>query len=274
MKITALMDLYRKAIYDFENRRIVVPLNLRQFDVSIYIHEIRRFRTVAEKVSNLGLLDNQEALVPDPNNFAFANPFIRDSLTSSIKTDLSDTAKFVNENTAQVVFNLNFCEFMAEESSAVFSKVSNVAGEMAEQKISWKYETLSQEGTFPSLSFDISDKAANGKGGSNPPDGNAAKWAQAAKNFSTMMASSILATATSAVASKVNKTSHEKIGGPAATLASIAATVQSVDGVLRLGQIATLNKARTTFTQYLKSENPLGNAPAPGPPLTEYNVYK
>jgi hypothetical protein len=277
MKITAMMDLYRAAIYDFENRRIVVPVNLRQFDVTIYVHEIRRFKTAAEKIVALGMSDT---MLPDPNNFSLIAPSLRASVEAgATKQEFKDTAKFVNENTAQISFNLQFCEFIPEESSAVFENVSNLAGEIASQKIAWKYETLTEKGSFPSLSFDISDSAANGLGGSNAPDGNAAKWMQAAKNFANVMATSALASASTGLAAGINKTafgnSQNLVGSSSSQLASIAATVQSVDGVLRLGEIAAKNAARNLINKGILSlTNPLGSAPPPGPPLETYNAFK
>jgi hypothetical protein len=274
MKITAMMDLYRAAIYDFENRRIVVPVNLRQFDVTIYIHEIRRFKTAAEKIVSLGMSDT---LLPDPNNFSLIAPSLRAYFEVARKQEFKDTAKFVNDNTAQISFNLQFCEFLPEESSAVFEKVSNIAGETASQTIAWKYETLTEKGSFPSLSFDVSDAAANGLGGSNAPDGNAVKWLQAAKNFANVLATSALASASTGIAAGINKTAFGSslTGNSASQLASIAATVQSVDGVLRLGEIAARNAARSVIDKgKLSLINPLGSARPPGPPLEEYNIFK
>ena len=41
LRVTALMDLYRKACYDWKHRREVVPENLRKFRVSVYVYEAR-----------------------------------------------------------------------------------------------------------------------------------------------------------------------------------------------------------------------------------------
>ena len=44
LRITALMDLYRKACFDYEFRREIVPSNLRKFQVTIFIQEIRNIQ--------------------------------------------------------------------------------------------------------------------------------------------------------------------------------------------------------------------------------------
>ena len=41
LRITALMDLYRKACYDWKYRRCIIPDNLRKFKMSVYIYEAR-----------------------------------------------------------------------------------------------------------------------------------------------------------------------------------------------------------------------------------------
>ena len=43
-KITGLMQLYNKAMYDLKYRRQVIPENLMQFDLYIYVTELRNFK--------------------------------------------------------------------------------------------------------------------------------------------------------------------------------------------------------------------------------------
>ena len=43
LRVTALMDLYRKACFDWEYKRAVVPWNLRLFTTRLYVYELRTF---------------------------------------------------------------------------------------------------------------------------------------------------------------------------------------------------------------------------------------
>ena len=46
------MDLYRKACYDWKYRREVVPVNLRQFKMSVYVYEARYIGSPSRKIYN------------------------------------------------------------------------------------------------------------------------------------------------------------------------------------------------------------------------------
>ena len=43
LRITSLMDLYRKVVYDWKNRRYVLPDNLRHFEMTIKVFDNRNF---------------------------------------------------------------------------------------------------------------------------------------------------------------------------------------------------------------------------------------
>ena len=49
--MTALMDLYRKIVYDWKHRRIVLPDNLRYFDMSIKVYDLRNLQKNPGKYS-------------------------------------------------------------------------------------------------------------------------------------------------------------------------------------------------------------------------------
>ena len=80
LKMTALFNLYKMAVYDVRYKRMVVPKNLLRFDIYIYVQEIRKFKTVRNWLGSL-----------NPSNAG------------------ADTKKYVNENTSQVGFKFTEC---------------------------------------------------------------------------------------------------------------------------------------------------------------------
>lgn len=65
LKITYLLDLYRKAVFDSVYMRYMLPENLRYFDMDIVVTEIRNFHRPAEVLP----YTNDPALTQDANNF-------------------------------------------------------------------------------------------------------------------------------------------------------------------------------------------------------------
>ena len=124
LKITALFNLYRMAVYDVRYKRFVLPKNLMRFDVYVNVHEIRKFRTVVKSTSG-----------PTPN------------------TAETDTADVVNENTSQLRFKFTQCIFNAGASGKVFEGVTNTGGNIATTEMKWSYgqlEMLAQYSGFGS----------------------------------------------------------------------------------------------------------------------------
>tara|TARA_R110000772_G_scaffold57747_12_gene130788 strand:- start:435 stop:1664 length:1230 start_codon:yes stop_codon:yes gene_type:complete len=127
LRITALMDLYRKVAYDWENRRCILPDNLRQFRLTIKVYDIRNFQRDPGKY-----LDSKEI---NANKKEFNEQFLGNTI----------------EDTTQVTFNLSHCEFMANDSGSVFSSVSNASYESASQTIKISYENINEDNIYRSL---------------------------------------------------------------------------------------------------------------------------
>ncbi len=121
LKITALFNLYRMAVYDVRYKRFVLPKNLMRFDVYVSVHEIRKFKTTVRGVE------------------AAAN------------TAETNSATVVNENTSQLRFKFTQCIFNAGTSGKVFEGVTNTGGTVATTEMKWTYgqlEMLSQYSGF------------------------------------------------------------------------------------------------------------------------------
>ena len=124
LKITALFNLYRMAVYDVRFKRFVLPKNLMRFNVYVNVHEIRKFKTV---IKSVGVTNASEA---GPK-----------------------TADHVNENTSQIRFKFSDCVWDLSASGKIFDGVTNVGGAVATTEMKWGYgvlEMISQYSGFDS----------------------------------------------------------------------------------------------------------------------------
>lgn len=169
MKITALVSLYKSACFDMKMRRAVVPQNLRYFDVDIYIQEIRKFKTVARKITDLfrntrndinrinGI--RQNIVANDDENQSLIN-----RIENGIQSQFKNTSELVNKNTATVIFSLTDCEFVPGNSATVFGNVSNTGPDVASQSLAWKYSDALEVSQFPQIGERIDDRGLTGQG--------------------------------------------------------------------------------------------------------------
>lgn len=144
LRMTALMDLYRKACFDWRFRREVVPWNLRTFSVWIYVYEIRNINR-SGKPSQSGLLDisnliglsdinekqqreNKRLLGEDP----FGDLDGGDTPLGNIKT--TATSAFGNLNTVNGIRNsingingiINPSDALREDANTINPNISQV----------------------------------------------------------------------------------------------------------------------------------------------------
>lgn len=234
MRITGIMDMYRKLAYDNNSRKEVLPANLRKFRCTIFVQEIRRFKTLA------AIVRQQQSQTS--SNFG-ANNFIAPSTGGGLLDaatlnriasgeDNDPIALFVNDNVSSVSFNLEFCEFMPEISSAAFSSFNN-AGEKtaAQQKIGFKYEKVYEVNRYSSIDSEINDSALS-----------RADKLKLGPQESALEAASrrVLASLAGAVKSRVgdglvNAAKQIGIKNPLGTLNTVT-TLLSADGVVRFGE--------------------------------------
>lgn len=121
LRVTALMDLYRKACFDWEFKREVVPWNLRLFTVRLYVYELRTFNRNLPR-------DRQE--------------FNRKLLAS--REDPGNDVEQVN----RVLFEFDMCEWLPDESAEMFASVSNAAANFVSQKIALRYHHVRERNIY------------------------------------------------------------------------------------------------------------------------------
>ena len=121
LRVTALMDLYRKACFDWEYKREIVPWNLRLFNMRLYVYELRTFNRNLPR-------DRQE--------------FNRKLLAS--REDPGNDVEQMN----RVLFEFDMCEWLPDESAEMFSGVSNSAVNFAQQKLAFKYHHVRERNIY------------------------------------------------------------------------------------------------------------------------------
>jgi hypothetical protein len=148
LKVTLLMDLYRKAVYDQTYKRIIIPENLRKFEMYIYVQEVRKFQ-----VDKFVELQNKIAAVNIPN------------VTNPVPGGKSTILMNRNENSPYVMWLLKFCEFDPDAAASPFVTLGMAHGDsagFAKQKISIKYELVEEPGNFyPLIDGTVSSTAPN-----------------------------------------------------------------------------------------------------------------
>lgn len=166
LKMTMLIDLYRKAVYDQQYKRIILPENLRKFEMYIYIQEIRKFH-----IKKFIELKNP---VSTPASTNAANPD---------NGQIKDSELYKNQNTPYILWLLKYCEFDPDASAVPFTGLNNMGDSsgFAKQSITIKYELVEEPGNFyPSFDGTISsteptkavnnDKSSEAEGGEGSPE--------------------------------------------------------------------------------------------------------
>ena len=118
-----LMDLYKRACYDFVRFVEVIPANLRHFQMQVWVSEVRRFQQDTD-AKNLGFFDN-----PD-NSGQGGN-------VKKINQDFSLTAK------PFIQLNFSHCEFDIDAIAPMFADL-NKNPELKKPKIAIKWHRVEQ----------------------------------------------------------------------------------------------------------------------------------
>lgn len=154
LRVTAMMDLYRKACYDWKHRREVVPENLRRFKLSVYVYEARHF-------NNPNVIAATQ--IPTPPEFGYggniqgdaarANADLVSRLIGSDETRNDPNTPNVNitegvqMSTTRNLFHFDYCEFNMQEASHL-DAISNMEPTEIKQKFMIKYQDFEEENMY------------------------------------------------------------------------------------------------------------------------------
>jgi len=123
-----LMDLYKRACYDFERYVEVLPHNLRHFSMYVFVTEVRKFQTSTND-ANLGKDDNPDT----KDNSSRAEPKV-------LKTINQD---FTLEAKPFVQLKFSHCEFDIDSIAPMFADLSKNP-ELKKPKIAINWGNVSQ----------------------------------------------------------------------------------------------------------------------------------
>lgn len=161
LRITALMDLYRKACFDWPNRREIVPLNLRQFKIGVYVYEGRNINRSGTPIRYSDIQDPSgvAAIVPSEKDKAqkkkvedekkrmdiLLGP---DPNLDSAGATQSNTQDYINPNVSRILLNFEYCEFMPDDSNGTLAAISNKEFALKAQKIVFSYRNVSEDNIY------------------------------------------------------------------------------------------------------------------------------
>jgi hypothetical protein len=159
LRITALMDLYRKACFDWPNRREIVPLNLRRFKIGIYVYEGRninrsgtpvRYSDLPKPFSLIegSVLDTSLYTKVKPEKKRMDNVLGKDPIEESSESSAQNSQDYINPNISRILLNFEYCEFMPDESNGVLSTLSNKEFGLKAQKIVFSYRNVSEDNIY------------------------------------------------------------------------------------------------------------------------------
>ena len=108
LRITSMFNKYFNAVYDRQYRRERVPVNLRRFQCSIFVHDIRNFKDTILGGDYIG--------------------------------DLSSFVEIALNYVSAIEFKFYDCEIVPEETGSIFDSVTNIpSGDMRSTNFTFKY---------------------------------------------------------------------------------------------------------------------------------------
>lgn len=110
LRVSSMFNKYFNAVYDRQYRRERVPVNLRRFQCSIFVHDIRNFRNSMDG-----------GIIPDDG-------------------DLSVIADIALNYVSAIEFKFFDCEIIPEETGGIFDNVTNLPNnDMRSTNFTFKY---------------------------------------------------------------------------------------------------------------------------------------
>ena len=229
LKMTALFNLYRMAVYDVRYKRMVLPNNLMRFTVYVDVHEIRKFKTVRNWIKALNPSDTS-----------------------------TNTIDYVNENTSNIRFKFQECIFDAGASGKAFEGVTNKGGNITTSEIKWNYGNMELISSYSGIDVGLPEDKRPAKGGIK----------SALKNFAKDKLMNAAAGAVDklaqAVSSPLSAIKDKLLGNVFGLRNQILGTLANPQGLLNaaLGAAVQSNEVQTygNTVQPKLGDNPLGIA--------------
>lgn len=146
LRVSNIMNLYKLACYDYENRRVLLPKNLRRFTLTVYVQESRQIRTLDKEIQRKRNKTNG----PGPNRETGGTgaPLARPQNQPN-PTDVT------YESLSKLLFELHKCEFDVMSSGEFLGSLSNADPQQATQKISLIYHGLKEKSEYAHMDIPL-----------------------------------------------------------------------------------------------------------------------
>lgn len=130
LKVSGLFNRYLNAAYDRKYKRERIPQNLRKFDISIFVHDIRNYRSIH---SMTGLAMN--------DLYYNASKFSNNSVVSTTGVNglSEELIKKLADHLSVVEFKFFKCEFIPKETGNIFNSVSNISSDQVSTKFAFSF---------------------------------------------------------------------------------------------------------------------------------------
>ena len=132
LRVSGLMHLYRKAVFDEVKWNWILPENLRKFSMIVYVTEVRKIQNMS-KITLSG--------VPKKIDLAAIKGF-PGNMKPSLGVDNSNKGISGSDNRPFFMFRFGECEFALNTGSEIFGDLTKNPGEQARQTIEMQYEVV------------------------------------------------------------------------------------------------------------------------------------
>ena len=141
MRISAMAELYRKAIYDYTNHRVMLPENLRKFRMWMVVTEIRNIQLKQGGIDDLLNPFSIPSVAQGANfleNFNSQTGLLKEMFESDDASDRPGAADFGSYDMMPYawVYQFDKCEFDFDETYPFGSSIDNKGGSAVSTKFS------------------------------------------------------------------------------------------------------------------------------------------
>ena len=140
LTVSGMIDLYKRAAYDFSRWVEVIPKNLRRFKLSIWVSEVRTFeQSKLEKAASGPAGATLAANLPNQNL-----DFLKDGSIKSVRPYFK--------------VDLGKCQFDIDSTNSIFADLKRTPEGFAEPTIKIFYETVEYGGEYANSTINDGDK--------------------------------------------------------------------------------------------------------------------
>ena len=132
LRVSGLMHLYRKAVFDEIKWNWILPENLRKFSMIVYVTEVRKFQNISRiELSGIPKKIDLAAIKGFPGN-----------MKPSLGVNNGNEGISGSANRPFFMFRFGECEFSLNTGSEIFGDLTKNPGEQARQTIEMTYEVI------------------------------------------------------------------------------------------------------------------------------------